>query len=139
MTALATPHRLRTRFRALSSVLMVERIEPCLEFWVDRLGFEVRYEVPGDDHLEYVVLGQGDLEIMYRTLDSLHEETPGLVEDSDHQPWVVMYLQVDDLDEILPVLDGLEVVVPLRETIVGNREVFIREPSGRIVALVSRD
>ncbi len=139
MTALASRPRLRTRFRGLCSVLMVERIEPCLDFWVDRLGFEVRYEVRGDDHLEYVVLGQGDLEVMYRTLDSLHEETPGLVDDDVHQPWSVMYLQVDDLDELLPHLDGVEVVVPVRETIVGTREVFVREPSGRIVALVSRD
>jgi catechol 2,3-dioxygenase-like lactoylglutathione lyase family enzyme len=122
----------------MSSVFLVDRIEPCLDFWVDRLGFDVRLQVHGDDHLEFATLGRDDLEFVYRTLDSLHEDTPGLV-DGDHQPWVVIYLEVDDFDEILPRLEGLDIVVPARETILGTREIFVREPSGRILALTSRD
>ena len=140
MTALATAlPPLRTKFSRLASVLLVDRIEPCLEFWVDRLGFEVRLRVDGEDHLEFAALGQGDVEIMYRTRDSLHEDTPGLVDGFRHEPWVVLYLEVEDLDAILPHLEGVEVVVPVRETILGTREIFLREPSGRILALSSRN
>ena len=143
MTALATSKPLaapvRSNFRRLSSVLLVDRIEPCLDFWVDRLGFEIRLQVQGEDHLEFVAVGQGDVEIMYRTRDSLHEDTPGLVEGGSHEPWVVLYLQVDDLDAVLPHLEGVEVVVPLRDTILGTRVIFVREPSGRILSLSSRD
>ncbi|MDB5351813.1 MAG: hypothetical protein JWN86_3060 [Planctomycetota bacterium] len=137
MSALATLPPLQTAFRRLSTVLLVDRIEPCMEFWVDRLEFEVRLQIGGDDHLEFAILGRGDLEVVYRTRDSLHEDTPGLVDGETHQPWVVLYLQVDDLEELLPRLEGIEVVVPMRETILGTREIFIREPSGRIVSLSS--
>lgn len=140
MSAIATPLLAppKTSFNRLSSVLLVDRIEPCLDFWVDRLGFEVRLQVHGEDHLEFAALGRDDVEILYRTRDSLHEDTPGLVAEDGHQPWVVIYLEVDDLDELMPRLEGIEVVVPLRETILGTQEVFVREPSGRILAISSR-
>lgn len=143
MSALATAApkipRPKLSIRRMSSVLLVDRIEPCLAFWVDRLGFEVRLQVQGEDHLEFVALGRDDVEVLYRTRDSLHTDTPGLVADDAHQPWVVIYLEVDHLDELMPRLEGVEVVVPVRETILGTREVFVREPSGRIVAISARD
>ena len=138
MSALATLAPTKTQFRRIKSVLLVDRIEPCLDFWVDRLGFAVRLQVQGEDHLEFVALCRDDVEVLYRTRDSLHDDAPGLVGD-DHQPWVVLYLEVNDLDALMPRLEGIEVVVPLRETILGTREVFVREPSGRILAISSRD
>jgi len=138
MSALAALPPLRTAISRMSSVLLVDRIEPSLDFWVQRLGFEVRLQVHGEDRLEFASLGRGDVEIVYRTRDSLHDDAPGLLDGGRHRPWVVIYLQVDDLDEILPRLEGVEVVVPLRETIFGTREIFVREPSGRIIALSSR-
>jgi catechol 2,3-dioxygenase-like lactoylglutathione lyase family enzyme len=139
MSSTISPTRTQPSFRRLSSVLLVDRIEPCLEFWVDRLGFEIRLKIDGEDHIEFVALGHGDAEIMYRTRDSVNQESPGLVDGDAHQPWVVIYLEVDDLDNLLPRLDGIEVIVPLRETILGTREIFFREPSGRILALSSRN
>ena len=140
-TATLAPPKPKTAFRKMQSVLLVDRIEPCLDFWVETLGFEVRVQVPveGEDHLEFVSLGRDDVEVLYRTRDSLHDDAPGLVDNHEHQPWVVMYLEVDDLDELLPRLEGVETVVPIRETIFGTREVFVREPSGRILAIASRD
>jgi hypothetical protein len=123
----------------MRSVLLVDRIEPCLAFWVDRLGFDVRLQVQGDDHLEFACLSRDGVEVLYRTRDSIHADAPGLMADDEHTPWVVMYLEVDDLDELMPRLEGVEVVVPLRETILGSREIFIREPSGRILAISERE
>ncbi len=128
----------KTAFRRMSSVLLVDRIEPCLEFWVDRLGFEVRLKVEGDDHLEFVALCRDQVEVLYRTRDSLHDDTPGLMDAEEHTPWVVIHLEVDDLQSVLPLLDGLEVVVPIRENIFGGKEIYVREPSGRILAISSR-
>jgi catechol 2,3-dioxygenase-like lactoylglutathione lyase family enzyme len=137
MSALATHAPPKTQFSRMKSVLLVDRIEPCLDFWVDRLGFEVRLQVQGEDHLEFVALCRDNVEILYRTLDSLHDDTPGLV-DAGHQPWVVLYLEVDDLDALMPNLDGIEVVVERRETMMGTDEIFVREPSGRILAISQR-
>lgn len=138
MSALATLAPPKTQFSRMRSVLLVDRIEPCLDFWVERLGFEVRLQVQGDDHLEFVALCRDDVEILYRTLDSLHDDTPGLVDADAHQPWVVLYLEVDSLDALMPHLDGIEVVVARRETILGTDEIFVREPSGRILAISER-
>jgi catechol 2,3-dioxygenase-like lactoylglutathione lyase family enzyme len=129
----------KTRFRRISSVFLVDSIEPCLEFWTDRLGFETRLQVQGDLGLDFVVLGRDDVEIMYRTRSSLVQGSPEVLGADDHQPWVVLYLQVADLDEILPRLDGVEIVVPARENPFGIREVYVREPSGRILAISSCD
>lgn len=142
MTALATvptPALPRTTISRLTPVYLVDRIEPCLEFWVERLGFEVRLRVESDDGLEFALLGRDGVELMYRTRDSVSHDAPGLADGEAHAPWVVLYVEVDDLDAVLPSLDGIEVVSPLKETILGTREVFLREPSGRIVALTSRD
>ena len=129
----------KTAFRKMQSVLLVDRIEPCLEFWVDRLGFEVRVQVEAEDHLEFAALCRDDVEVLFRTRDSLHDDTPGLIDSGEHQPWVVMYIEVDDLVDLMPRLEGVEIVVPMRETIFGTREIFVREPSGRILAIASRD
>jgi hypothetical protein len=138
MSALATLAPPKTQFSRMTSVLLVDRIEPCLDFWVERLGFDVRLQAQGDDHLEFVALCRDDVEILYRTLDSLHDDTPGLVDADVHQPWVVLYLEVDSLDALMPHLDGIEVVVARRETILGTDEIFVREPSGRILAISER-
>ena len=140
MSAIATPRLVPSKnsFNRLSSVLLVDRIEPCMEFWVDRLGFEVRLQVHGENHLEFAAMGRDDVEILYRTRDSLHEDTPGLVSEDGHQPWVVIYLEVENLTDLMPRLEGVEVIVPLRETILGTKEIFVREPSGRILAISSR-
>src|SRR4051794_15662673 len=108
-----------TTFNRLSSVFLVDRIEPCLDFWVNRLGFEPRLQVEGEDHLEFAILGRDDVEIMYRTRDSVHHDAPGLTEGEGHIPWVVIYLEVEDIDALLPKLEGVDVVSPLRETILG--------------------
>ena len=139
LAAFAPPAPVRAKFRRMASVLLVDRIEPCLDFWVDRLGFEVRLRVEGDLGLDFAILGRDEVEVVYRTLESIHQSSPGLVDGEAHQPWVVLYVEVDDLDAVLPRLEGVEVVVPLRESIVGAREILVREPSGRIVALTSHE
>ncbi len=123
--------------RRMSHVFLVDEIEPCLPFWVDRLGFEVRLQVNDDKGLEFVTLGRDEVEIMYRTRSSVHEDAPGLVE-GQHGPWVVMYLEVENLENLLPRLEGADVVIPLRQNCFGTQEIFVAEPSGRIVAISDR-
>jgi Glyoxalase/Bleomycin resistance protein/Dioxygenase superfamily len=139
IAAFAPPTSPRTKFRRISSVFLVEEIEPCLEFWIDRLGFELRLRVEGERGLDFAILGRDDVEVMYRTRASIQQASPGLIDGESHQPWVVLYVEVADLDALLPRLEGIEVVVPLRESIVGDREIIVREPSGRLVALTSHD
>jgi uncharacterized glyoxalase superfamily protein PhnB len=126
----------KATFSRLSPVFVVDRIEPCLEFWVDRLGFETRLQVPGDDGLEFAILGRDDVEVIYRSRESLDLDAPGIA-DGGGPATTIMYVEVDDLEALAPRLAGADVVVPLRQTCFGTLEMYVNEPSGRIVALTS--
>ena len=146
MTALLIENEPRTRqappraqFGRMTPVLVVERIEPCLEFWVDCLGFEVRIPVPDEDGLAFALVARDDVQLMLRTRSSLERGTPGLFVETGIAPGVVLSLPVDDLEDLLPRFeDGVDVVVPLRETDFGGREIYVREPSGCVLALIER-
>jgi predicted enzyme related to lactoylglutathione lyase len=51
----------------------------------------------------------------------------------------VLYLEVCRIDSILARLDETDIVVPPREGPFGGREVYVRDPSGRIIALTSHE
>lgn len=122
--------------RRVSHVFLVDRIEPCLSFWVDLLGFEIRVRVGEADSLEFVTLGRDEVEVMYRTRSSMDEDAPGLAERM-HGPSDVLYIEVDQLENLIPKLDHADIVIPLRQTCLGTQEVFVVEPSGRIVAFTT--
>ena len=57
--------------KKMTPVLYVEAIEPCLDLWVNRLGFAKTVEVPEGDKLGFVILNQGPIEIMYQSRASV--------------------------------------------------------------------
>lgn len=114
----------------LTPILVVEAIEPCLEFWVDRLGFEKTVEVPHGDRLGFAILVRGGLELMLQTRASVADDVPSLAAGPHGS---VLYLDVGDLDEVVAALGDVEVLVPERTTFYGAREVFVREPGGHVV------
>lgn len=46
----------------------------------------------------------------------------------------MLYIQVDSLDEVIPKLTSVEVVVPPRKTFYGAHEMAVREPAGNVVS-----
>ncbi|RUL85910.1 VOC family protein [Tautonia sociabilis] len=125
-------------FGRLTPVFLVDRVEPCLEFWVDRLGFEARIRIPGKDGLDFILLARDEVELVYRTRESVRRLSPEVLNGGDHLPWLILCLPVSDLDAVLPRLEGVEIVVPPRENEFGIRDVYVREPSGRLVALIEQ-
>lgn len=117
---------------SLTPVLNVEKIEPSLDFWEKGLGFERPMEVPGEGGLAFVMLKQGDIEVMYQTLASLEGEDPSLAEAAKGSS-NFLYIKVESLDEVINNLDGFEVVVKRRQTFYGADEITYKEPGGHIV------
>ena len=124
-------------FKRLTPVFTVERIEPCLDFWTSRLGFVKVFDSGEGDHLDFAILVRDNVEIMYRTRDSLKLDIPDLefwpTRDSG-----IVYIEVGDFDEVAAALEGAEIVVPQRKTFYGQ-EIGIRGPAGRIVMFLSHD
>ncbi len=116
--------------RKLTPVLFVEAIEPCLPFWVDRLGFAKTVEVPAGDAPGFVILVKGAVEVMLQSRASIAGDVPALAEGPFAATGVGLYVEVDDLAPILEAVRGCEIVVPERRTAYGAHEVGVRAPGG---------
>lgn len=128
-----TPPPVASPVRRISTVLLVEAIEPCLPFWVERLGFDRVAEVPHGDRLGFVILARDGVELMYQTVASARDDVPASVEGTAQGRGAVLFIEVADVAAVERALDGLELVVPRRTTFYGMDEVGVREPGGTIV------
>jgi uncharacterized glyoxalase superfamily protein PhnB len=118
--------------KKVTAVLLVEEIEPCLNFWVDRLGFTKTAEVPDGNKLAFVMLQKGGTEVMYQTFASVEKDNAQLAKDMRRGP-TFLYVEVDDLDAVISALKGVPVVMPVRTTFYGAKEIGVKDPAGHFV------
>jgi uncharacterized glyoxalase superfamily protein PhnB len=118
--------------KKLTPVLLVDEIEPCMKFWMERLGFAKTVDVPDGDKLAFVILQNGTIELMYQTHASVEKDTPGNAQLHVKGP-TFLYVEVDSLDETVAAIDGVEVVMPVRTTFYGAKEIGVKEPGGHVV------
>jgi uncharacterized glyoxalase superfamily protein PhnB len=118
---------------SLTPVLVVDKVEPCLAFWVDRLGFIAENQVPGDDgQLVFASLKKGDIEVMYQTRASVIADRPeSAAELTGHSTG--LFITTKDLDAVERALEGAPVVQPRHTTFYGSTEIYVREPGGNTV------
>ena len=119
------------RISRLTPVLMVEAIEPVLDFWVQRLGFTKTAEVPHDGRLGFVILERDGIQIMYQTQASVAADIEPLSHSAQRGSF--LFIEVDDVGAIEQALDGIKPVVPRRKTFYGADELIVREPAGNAV------
>ena len=123
----ALPH-----LKRLSPVLVVDRVEPCIQFWTERFGFAVE-TVPGPDgRLVLASVKKDDVEVMYQTRESVVADQPGLAEELDGRS-IVLFITVEDLDEVERAVAGAPVVKARHKTFYGSTEIYVREPGGHVV------
>ncbi|WP_262692584.1 VOC family protein [Kordiimonas aestuarii] len=116
---------------SVTPVLPVDRIEPSIDFF-SRVGFEKVTEVPEGDHLGFVILMQGDVQVMYQTRTSIFDDSGMLPNETEGTP-VLLFVKTGNLNACMKALDGYEVVMAERTTFYGAREIGYREPGGHIV------
>jgi len=119
----------------ITPVLLVEAIEPCLPFWVDRMGFQKTAEVPHGDRLGFVILVYGDVELMFQTLASARDDAPQLVPAG--QSASAVFIVVDDFADAARRLAGYPIALPERTTFYGMREIGVIEPGGHSVVFAA--
>jgi uncharacterized glyoxalase superfamily protein PhnB len=118
-------------------ILFVERIEPSLPFWTERLGFTKQTEVPHENVLGFVILERDGVEVMMQTLDSAKADLVDLAKRFKLNT-VVQFIEVDSLDEVLQGLSGYELLTPVRTTFYGMREAVIADPAGFILVFAQK-
>ena len=121
--------------KKVTPLLVVDRIEPSLGFY-EKLGYSAVVSVPHEDHLGFVLLSQGNSQIMLQTRSSLAADVP-LVAHAGATS--LLYVDVESLDAALVAAAGSEILVPPRTTFYGAREAFVREASGQIVAFAEEE
>ena len=118
--------------RKLTPVLVVEEIELCLPFWVERLGFKKTVEVPEGTKLGFVILEKDGTEVMYQSRASVEKDIPALAAELRGHS-TALYVEVSDIAAVERAMQGIETVVPRRKTFYGMDEIGVREPGGRVV------
>jgi uncharacterized glyoxalase superfamily protein PhnB len=118
--------------KKITPLLFAEEIEPCLKFWVERLGFEKTIEVPEGNKLAFAILQKGNVELMYQTYASAEKDVAAVSPEVRKGP-SFLYVEVDNLDETIAAMKGTDVVMPVRMTFYGAREIGIKDPAGHIV------
>ena len=130
--AAVAPTGSEVQMNALTPVIYVEEVEPCLGFWLN-LGFEKTIEVPEGNRLGFAAVRHGSVEVMYQSRASLRNDLPAFAQGPFEKSGFGLYIQVDDLNDVLPKLEGVEVIVPDRKTFYGAREIGVRAPCGSTV------
>lgn len=118
--------------KRITPVLYVKEIEPCVKFWVERLGFEKTAEVPDGDRLGFVILQKDNLEIMYQSFASAEKDVAAVAKEIEGGR-TFLYMEVDKLDAIIAAMKGATVVVPVRTTFYGAKELGVKDPAGHVV------
>lgn len=121
------------QLKQLTPVLVVDRVEPCVAFWVERLGFVAENQVPGPDGmLVFASLKAGGIEVMYQTRASVAADLPGLAGEVPGTS-AVLFITVENLDAVEQAVAGAPIVKPRHQTFYGSTELYIREPGGHMV------
>jgi uncharacterized glyoxalase superfamily protein PhnB len=116
----------------ITAVLLVDEVEPCIKFWVDRFGFEKTMEVPDGNKIAFAMVQKGNLELMYQTFDSVKKDDPNRVDVMRKGP-TFLYVEVSNIDETIAALKGVPVVMPLRTTFYGAKEIGVKDPGNHII------
>lgn len=130
------------RFESVAPVLIVERVEPTREFFVNRLGFSEVASVPHGEGIGFVMLQKDSVVVMVQSHASViddvgHDAARAVNETISGRGAVGLYIRISDVDLVVPAVADADVIVPLRKTFYGMHEITVREPGGHAVTFAS--
>jgi hypothetical protein len=103
-----------------------------------RTGYRAVAEILGraarlheDDKLGFVILMKGNAELMIQSTASMEKDNSEMAKLA--RPAACLYIEISDFDDLLKRLGSAPVVVPVRTTFYGMKEIGVREPGGNIV------
>ena len=134
MSAVAKKAAAAPALNQLTPVLIVDAVEPGINFWIERLGFEMTNQVPGPDgKLVFAIVQRDTIEIMYQTRASVLADGSTQTEAELAGHSVALFFQVADVGAVERALQGAPVVKPRHKTFYGSDEIYVREPGGNVV------
>lgn len=138
-TAILAPQIWLSRIKTHSEVLVmagliptfvVDQIDLCAAFWVDRLGFEKRVDPEQPAGADSVALVRGELELMYQSKSALGGDLSALAGCGERS---IVCMEIENLEELESRMSGLTPIIPIRETSYGSAEVGYADPVGNVI------
>jgi uncharacterized glyoxalase superfamily protein PhnB len=124
--------------KKITSILFAQEIEPCIQFWTERIGFQKTIEVPEGNKIGFVMLEKNGLELMYQSFASVDKDNAAIGAAVRKGP-SFLYIEVADLDAVLAAIKGAEIVMPMRTTFYQSKEFGVKDPVGHYLILPSRE
>jgi len=121
----------------ITPVLVVEEIESCLPFWVDRMGFQNVAQVPEGDGIGFAILERNGAELMLQSVASVRKDEPAFAPAGASRV-ASLFIEVEDFEDTVARLVGYPIAMPDRTTFYGMREIGVFEPGGNIVIFAIR-
>jgi uncharacterized glyoxalase superfamily protein PhnB len=118
--------------KKITPVLFAEKVEPCVTFWVERLGFQKTVEVPEGGKLGFAILKKDNVELMYQSYASAEKDVASISHLVRKGP-TFLYVEVGNLDEIIAAVRDAEIVIPVRTTFYGASEIGVMDPAGHLI------
>ncbi len=94
-------------------------------------------EVPEGNKLGFVILQQGNVEVMYQSFASADKDVPAVGKEVRKGP-SFLYVGFENFDTIMEKLKGADVYLPVRTTFYGMKEIGVRDPAGHFIAFAAR-
>ena len=122
----------------ITAVLLVDKIEKSLPFWVERMGFAKTVDVPEGDRLAFAILVRDGAELMLQTIESVRKDAPVFApQAAANGAW--LFIEVDDFADVRKRLEGYPIALAERTTFYGMREIGVIEPGGHNVIFAARE
>ena len=118
--------------KKITTVLAVETVEPSLDFWTKKLGFECTVTVPHEDTLGFAILVKDNLEVMLQSVASILADL-GSTSGEINGRSAALFIEVTDLAAVEHGLGDYPIEMPRRTTFYGMHEIGVREPGGHFV------
>ena len=118
--------------KKITTVLAVETVEPSLDFWTKRLGFECTVTVPHEDTLGFAILVKDNMEVMLQSVASILADVGSTTGEINGRS-AALFIEVADLAAVEQGLGEYPIEMPRRTTFYGMHEIGVREPGGHFV------
>lgn len=118
--------------KKITTVLAVEAVEPSLDFWTKKLGFECTVTVPHEDTLGFAILVKDNVELMLQSVASILADL-GSSSGEINGRSAALFIEVADLAAVEEGLGSYPIEMPRRTTFYGMHEIGVREPGGHFV------
>jgi uncharacterized glyoxalase superfamily protein PhnB len=120
---------MKPEVKKITPILFAAKLEPCIQFWTEQIGFQKTVEVPEGNKIGFVLLEKNGLELMYQSFASVDKDNAATGV-AVRKGSSFLYIEVADLDAALEATKGAEMVMQVRTTFYQSKEFGIKDPVG---------